>query len=133
MENKRAVGRPSLLLEKMDQAKQYLHGAWQDFGDVVPSIAGLACYLGVTRETIYNYQKENTEFFDIVSGILAVQERQLVNGGLSGGYNANITKLLLSKHGYSEKQEIDHHSSDGSLGPTKIVFNVVGDDENAED
>jgi hypothetical protein len=32
--------------------------------------------------------------------------------------NANITKLLLSKHGYSDKQEIDHTTNGKDVGKT---------------
>jgi hypothetical protein len=37
-----------------------------------------------------------------------LQERTLLNGGLGKDFNPVITKLVLGKHGYSEKQEIQH-------------------------
>ena len=36
------------------------------------------------------------------------QEKDLINKGLTGDFNSTITKLILTKHGYSDKQDIDH-------------------------
>ena len=41
----------------------------------------------------------------------------LINGGLMGDFNASIAKVMMTKHGYSDKQEIDNTSSDGSMSP----------------
>jgi hypothetical protein len=37
-----------------------------------------------------------------------LQERTLLNGGLGKDFNPVITKLVLGKHGYSDKQEEDN-------------------------
>lgn len=39
------------------------------------------------------------------------------------------TKLMLSNYGYSEKQEIDPESSDGSMSPKPIRVELVPPDE----
>jgi hypothetical protein len=124
--HKNPVGRPNELLPMLEKAKAYLLGEWEIIGDVIPSIAGLACYCGKTREAIYNYQRESTEFSDIVSSILALQENKLLNGGLNGSMNASITKLILTKHNYNDKVETDHKSSDLSMSPTRIEIVSVG-------
>lgn len=108
-----SVGRPSELPKVLEQAKLYLNGEWSVFGDVIPSVAGLACYCGKNRDSMYQYAKESAEFSDIVSSLLTLQENKLLNGGLNGSMNATITKLLLTKHNYSDKQEIDHRTPDG--------------------
>ena len=42
----REVGRPSLLNEELlEKAKEYLHGGYKEIDNVVPSTAGLCCYL----------------------------------------------------------------------------------------
>jgi hypothetical protein len=87
----------------------------------LPSIAGLARWLDVSRETIYAWQEEDLEFSDICSKILAEQERRLIDNGLSGGYNSNITKLLLHKHGYSDKSELTG-KDDGPLKLTLVNY-----------
>ena len=114
---KKKIGRPSELAECLVKAKEYLLGGFKDVEEVVPSIAGLACYLGKARSRVYEYGKLNEEFKDTLEAIQSLQESLLVNKGLTGDFNATITKLMLSNHGYSEKQEIDHQSSDGSMSP----------------
>lgn len=115
--DKKKVGRPSELAECLIKAKEYLLGGFKDVEEVVPSIAGLACYLGKARSRVYEYGKSNEEFKDTLEAIQSLQESLLVNKGLTGDFNATITKLMLANHGYSEKQEIDHQSSDGSMSP----------------
>ena len=80
----------------------------------LPSIAGLAGYLKVSRETIYDWssQPEKIEFSDIVGQVLIEQEQRLLSNGISGEYNSVIAKLVLTKHGYSDKQELT--GKDGS-------------------
>jgi len=104
--------------EALDLARDYVQN-FEDYGDVIPTVAGLACEIGVCRDTIHTWVKEEgkEEFSDIVKGMMSAQERKLVNGGLSGGHNPMISKLLLSKHGYSDKQEVDLSSKDGSMTP----------------
>lgn len=76
----------------------------------LPSVAGLAVFLGVARSTVYAWKDDETElgkqFSDILERILAEQEKRLVNNGLSGVYNANIAKLALGKHGYTDKTDV---------------------------
>ncbi|MGJ8524062.1 hypothetical protein R84981_002779 [Carnimonas sp. R-84981] len=112
-------GRPTKVVVpvRVAKAKKYLEGGYQDQGDAVPSAAGLACYLGVSRKTIYNWGSEDESFLHILDTIQATQERLLLSGGLTNAMNATIVKLMLGKHGYSEKSEVDNTSSDGSMTP----------------
>lgn len=106
MSEKNPVGRPNELLDTLEKAKQYLLEGWQIVGDVIPSVAGLACYTGKRRSTIYDYASKNEEFSDILEGILSLQENRLLNGSLAGNLNSTIAKLILTKHGYTDKQEL---------------------------
>lgn len=106
MAEKNPVGRPNELLDTLEKAKQYLIEGWQIVGDVIPSVAGLACYTGKRRSTIYDYASKNEEFSDILEGILSLQENRLLNGSLAGNLNSTIAKLILTKHGYTDKQEL---------------------------
>lgn len=129
---KNPVGRPSELPAMLIKAEAYLMGDWQVAGDIIPSVAGLACYCGKSREAMYQYQRESAEFSDMLDGILTLQENKLLNGGLSGAMNATITKLVLSKHNYSDKVETDLKSTDGSMSP-KTFTEMYGSKPSDED
>ena len=49
--------------------------------------------------------EEYKEFSDALSMIHTSQEAGLLNNGLTGKFNAHITKLVLSKHGYNDNQD----------------------------
>lgn len=73
----------------------------------LPSIEGLAFYLGINKATIYDWRKVHEEFTNFLERLLAKQAKMLINKGLLGDYNPIIAKLILTKHGYSDKQETD--------------------------
>lgn len=104
------VGRPTKYTDDMpDKAWHYVEN-YQDYGDVVPMVAGLAVALGLHKDTIYEWcnDPQKRQFSDAVRAIEDAQHKALVNGGISGAYNPTITKLMLSSnHGYSEKQAIE--------------------------
>src|SRR5690606_36484849 len=77
----------------------------------LPSIEGLALHLEIARSTVYKWQSEYPEFSDILELLLQKQAQALLNNGLSGSYNSTIAKLILSKHGYTERQEIEQKTT----------------------
>lgn len=101
-------GRPTKYTEELvSKAKEYVK-TYKDLGDVIPSIEGLSIYLEIARSTLYEWEKEKPEFSYILRHINVVQKQVLLNQGLAGNFNSNIVKLVLGKHGFSEKssQEI---------------------------
>ena len=56
----------------------------------------------------------------ILADIQARQQELLLNSGLTGEFNSTITKLVLGKHGYSEKSE------NTQVGPVQVI--IVGKD-----
>jgi len=103
-------GRPTTLTpEIVLLADGYLE-AYVDSGETVPSLAGLSKHIGASRSSVYLWKDKAgdmfEEFSDICSQVMECQEIKLMNGGLSSDYNATITKLMLTKHGYTDKQEI---------------------------
>jgi hypothetical protein len=127
------TGRPTDYTKKLvAKAWKYANGGWIDVGDPVPTVAGMACEIGISRDTCYEWAKhEDKEFSDILGKIAQSQERQLVKGGLLGAYNAPISKMMLTKHGYSDKVETDVTSSDGSMTPpTQILIRAADDNGN---
>lgn len=113
----------------IDKAKEYVLGGYRDVGDVVTSHVGLAQYLGVSKSTVYLWMEGeddlSREFSDFALAAFEKQENLLLNGGLSGAYNANITKLLLSKHGYSDKPEPVEQSEDEITSVTVSIKNAA--------
>ncbi len=104
---KHAGGAPTKCTpELIEKARNYLEN-YKDAGDVIPSVVGLAIVLEVRRETLYAWIKEDgkEEITNILAAINENQERVLINGGLSNSFNSNITKLVLGKHGYHDKQD----------------------------
>ena len=103
------------LLECVDTTEQVVTGESEKFTSYkekikvnLPTIEGLAVYLNIHRDTLYQWEKEHPDFSDIIERLRGSQIKSLVNNGLSGDYNPTIAKVLLSKHGYSEKQEVQH-------------------------
>lgn len=115
----RPVGRPTKYNKMMLAKAQLYLDTYKEQGDLVPTVVGLALALDVATNTIYSWAKNEIcpEFLSIFTRIEQIQHQGLINGGLSGAFNPAITKMMLTKHGYSEKQEIDHTSSDGSMSP----------------
>lgn len=100
------TGRPTKLNpELMEKAANYINE--YENHSVIPSVAGLALYLKISRAAIYVWSKENDQFMDILEEILSKQEQLCLSNGLTGDYNATIVKLVLGKHGYSDKQETE--------------------------
>jgi hypothetical protein len=77
----------------------------------LPTIEGLALYLRINRDTVYEWCKVHQEFADIISDLRAEQADRLINSGLSGDYNPTIAKVLLTKHGYREG--LEHTGDEG--------------------
>ena len=105
-----AVGRPLDLDQKVIAVTHDYVKNYSKYGDIAPSVAGLAYKLGKCKQTLYRWVKEerSEEFSDALKQISTAQERSLLNGGLSGEFNSAITKLCLAtNHGYSENNQKD--------------------------
>lgn len=111
------MGRPTDYSEELLADVRYYLKNYEAEGDKIPSVAGLSAYLGIARSTIYDWasQEDKKDFSDILEDILSEQEKVLLNKGLTGDFNSTITKLVLSKHGYSEKTETDVTSKGQSI------------------
>ena len=74
--------------------------------DVVHTVVGLCLFIGIAKSTAYRWAEEdNKEFKDILDYVNALQEKKLVSNGLTNAFNSAITKMMLTKHGYSDKVE----------------------------
>ena len=106
------VGRPTKYSDDLQaQAEEYIL-SYEDLGELVPTIVGLAIHLDVTTKTIYNWAtEEKPEFLRIFTRVEQLQHRTLVNGGLAGTFNPAITKMMMTKHGYDEKAKPDESTN----------------------
>lgn len=135
------AGRPSKLNQELiDKAEEYLKscndriettdkGALSYVNVSLPSVVGLALYIGVNKDTIYTWCKGDSDiekqFSDIVKRVNNEQENRLLNNGLGGLYAPKVVGMVLSKHGYSEKTETDITSKGEKL--------TIGDPQLAAD
>lgn len=96
----------------------------------LPSIEGLAVKLKVWRSTLHDWADPKSdvyhpEFHDIFEQLKARQAMQLIQNGLVNNYNSTITKLILTKHGYVDRQDVTSDSK-----PVQVAgFNYVTPDE----
>ena len=103
-------GRPTTWSKALEKkAWEYVNGGWQEAGHAFPSAVGLCSYIDRSKSIIYDWAKdENKQFSDILDKINQEQEIVAWNRGMVGDYNANLVKLLLGKHGYSDKLETEN-------------------------
>lgn len=103
--DKHAGGRPpnfnniEELQNCIDRYKEYLAET-----KAPPTMAGLACFTGIDRRTLYNYSKKDEYFPTIkkfVDEIMMSFEQIAIEKG-----NAGVI-FLLKNYGYTDKQEID--------------------------
>ena len=131
-DDKNLGGRPSKYnVGTQFKADIYLSIYEDQLEEVVPSHAGLAVYLKVCKETLYEWKKHHPKFSNTLRNIKIAQEQCLLNRGLSGKYNAQITKLMLANHGYSEKTDLKHSGDAENPVITKIVREVVRADKDS--
>lgn len=138
------VGRPSEYSEEIiKKAEEYLLSCYDEDRQVVkqsssdkgyemyenklkvrlPTKGGLARYLGVHRDTLYDWSQKYEDFSDIMEAVGAEQEDRLINMALSGDYNSTISKVLLTKHGYREGKELTGEGG-SQLLPSKVTIEM---------
>lgn len=122
-----AAGRPTKYCPELVKKAEDYYENFQSYGDVIPSVVGLAVALGLSEPTLYNWDnEEHPEFFGILAKIKTKQQQVLLNNGLSGEFNAQITKLVLGKHGYKESTASELTGAGGGPIETKWTVEIVG-------
>lgn len=119
-------GRPTKLTTGLiERANEYIESIWMKEGSVIPTVEGLALYLGTSRRNIYQWAEDIEQFSHTLEWLQALQSRVLQDKGLTGEFNSNITKLILSaKHQFVERQDV---TTDGKALPTPILGGVTKD------
>ncbi|MAG68396.1 MAG: hypothetical protein Tp138OMZ00d2C19078221_49 [Prokaryotic dsDNA virus sp.] len=114
--------------ELLDKVREYIQ-VWPEIPlksgrkRMIPGVEGLAQYLGIGRQTMYDWRKRDDmpEFNALVDEMMGDQLQELENGGLSKDMDNKTVALLLSRHGVVMKKELDHTSSDGSMSPAEMT------------
>jgi len=100
-------------------AEAYINDGFIEHGDTIPQAAGMAQKLEVSVSTLYNWGDAHPEFLEMLKALQDRQSQELINKGLDGTFNSAITKLVLTKHGYHDKQDSTVAGPDGK--PVAII------------
>lgn len=105
-----SIGRPSKYCQELLEAAEAYLVNYEAAGDLVPSVVGLAISIGISKSTCYEWAKyeDRKAFSDILTRVENLQEQKLMQGGLGGDFNPAITKMMMTKHGYSDRIETDN-------------------------
>lgn len=90
----------------------------------------MAVFLGVNRSTLYLWAEKYPEFSDILEQAMARQAQALIENGLTGAFNSTITKLMLTKHGYTDRQDV---TTAGKELPAISGFTFARNGDNSTD
>lgn len=105
-DKEKPFGRPPKYgADLLKQAYEYIVKGWKETGQQIPSLVGLALYLGVASSTVHKWKndKNKKDFSDICESVMDMQHLALLNNGLTGVFVSPVTKMILTKHGYSDK------------------------------
>lgn len=92
-----------------------------------PTMSGAAWYMGfASRQSMYDYEKKEG-FSHVVNRVKLFIERHYEQQVAQGRGDGAVV-FMLKNFGWSDKQEIDHQSSDGSMRPTTIQLTGPDDD-----
>ena len=114
------AGRPTKFTPELEEKALHYIEHFADYGDPVPSIEALSLELDISRSTAYDWaSKPGHPFSDILERCNQTQTRNLFRGSLTGDMNAQITKLMLGKQGYSERSIQELTGADGGAIKTE--------------
>lgn len=115
LEHKRSVGVPTKFRDEY-------HDILIQHARAGKSIIQFAAQIGVSRSTVYNWKDSIPEFLDTFTRAKeiceAYWEEKTQMAMFNRDTNAQLMKFYLStRFGWSDKQEVDNKSSDGSMSP----------------
>jgi hypothetical protein len=99
-------GRPSKYSPEIEAAAWAYVDDYEKHDHPFPSAVGLCDVIKIGKSTLYDWAGHDEKgFSDILAAINTKQELININKGVTGEFNSAIVKLLLGKHGYSDKAE----------------------------
>jgi len=132
------IGRPTKYDDSMpekvyayiDKCSKNKQGETRDGLEIarLPLLCGLATYLKVNIDTVFEWRKSYVPFTDACKDLLAVQKDLLIQSGLAGSFNSTIAaRILGANHGMSDKKDITTNGKD--LPGLIITLSETIDDE----
>jgi len=107
---KAVIGRPTQYIPEVIYPKieSYMQQCGREQTSL-PTIEGLALYLGVHKDTLYEWSEQHPAFSDALSIIKDKQKQQLIDDGLYGGkeVNSGLAIFLLKANHGSERWVTD--------------------------
>ena len=101
-------GRPVEFTDEMQETAWAYIDNFKDYDHAFPSVVGLCSVINRSRRTIYEWaDRDDNQFSHILEAIKEKQELVILNKSIENEFNANISKLVLGKHGYHDRQEVD--------------------------
>jgi len=104
-----------------DELLEKANGYLLQYTRLIPSNQDLCLHLNISESTLYDWAQKHEEFSDILARVKLTQFAVAMDGGLGGDMNANLVKLLMGKHGLSDKSVVDQTSSDGSMSAPTVI------------
>lgn len=106
------------------KAENYFADSKEVAGDNIPSMAGLAVYLCISRDTLYKWKDRHPEFADTIKRGEVHQARELINL-MTDKERYTAGSIFVAKNilGWADKKDI-------AIVEHKITaFEVIPDDE----
>jgi hypothetical protein len=125
---KRKIGRPSKYTPQLlALAESYIDNFSELDNDVIPTNEGLCEWIGINDDTLYEWLKheDKKEISEVVKQVQKKQKRIISNSGITGEFNANISKLFLSQHGIIEKKQIEQTTTHKAEQSAVDLFSAI--------
>ena len=73
----------------------------------LPTVEGLGLYIRTSKTMCLTWELQYPEFTQVLAELRMKQAKALIENGLAGLYDPDITKVLLAKHGYRESIDLN--------------------------
>lgn len=102
------------------------------------SLAQMCAHFDIARSTIDQWAEDHPDFSEALNRAKVHAQAWWERKGMSGmempGFNAAVWKKSMEarfRDDYTERKEMDHRSSDGSMTPTKIELIALKADDDS--
>jgi len=102
--------------------EKYISGGWMGDDRAIPSVKHFATKVGTSRRYLLQKAEKSEWLSHMIEDIKEVQRDTLINNGLLGKINSNITRLVLSQHGVHEKTQSDNTNKNEIVVRRKIII-----------